>query len=198
MEGHTPVSNTHADTQNLLSQVSRTSVNLNPPTGLWKPSRRLRPDREHPGNTHTHLLWLAVGGAWLPACFDPQRTVDNEKTSSEKLTKQKVDLQALPTRAYLDQTVVPILLQGLSVLAKERWVLRPGTEPGPWVLSRLKFYGIVWKQSLKYTPHPLPPQASEPHRVPGSVPAEEQVSVRGQKLKFFVFLCHVSLFINVK
>ncbi|XP_061579661.1 protein dpy-30 homolog [Cololabis saira] len=49
-----------------------------------------------------------------------QRAVDNEKASVEKLSKQKVDLQALPTRAYLDQTVVPILLQGLSVLAKER------------------------------------------------------------------------------
>ncbi|XDV15643.1 hypothetical protein PO909_015680 [Leuciscus waleckii] len=51
------------------------------------------------------------------------RIVENEKTSSEKVTKQKVDpqtLQTLPTRAYLDQTVVPILLQGLSVLAKER------------------------------------------------------------------------------
>ena len=34
--------------------------------------------------------------------------------------RQKVDLQSLPTRAYLDQTVVPILLQGMSVLAKER------------------------------------------------------------------------------
>ncbi|XP_030591493.1 protein dpy-30 homolog isoform X1 [Archocentrus centrarchus] len=49
-----------------------------------------------------------------------QRTVENEKASAEKMSKQKVDLQALPTRAYLDQTVVPILLQGLSVLAKER------------------------------------------------------------------------------
>ncbi|XP_058497614.1 protein dpy-30 homolog isoform X1 [Solea solea] len=49
-----------------------------------------------------------------------QRTVDNEKLSSEKMSKQKVDLQALPTRAYLDQTVVPILLQGLSMLAKDR------------------------------------------------------------------------------
>uniref|UniRef100_A0A3Q3IZS2 Dpy-30 histone methyltransferase complex regulatory subunit n=1 Tax=Monopterus albus TaxID=43700 RepID=A0A3Q3IZS2_MONAL len=49
-----------------------------------------------------------------------QRTVENEKASAEKISKQKVDLQALPTRAYLDQTVVPILLQGLSVLAKER------------------------------------------------------------------------------
>ncbi|KAF7216579.1 protein dpy-30 homolog [Nothobranchius furzeri] len=49
-----------------------------------------------------------------------QRLAENEKVSMEKLSKQKVDLQALPTRAYLDQTVVPILLQGLSVLAKER------------------------------------------------------------------------------
>lgn len=34
--------------------------------------------------------------------------------------KPKLDLQALPTRQYLDQTVVPILLQALSTLAKER------------------------------------------------------------------------------
>ncbi|XP_064621603.1 protein dpy-30 homolog [Lineus longissimus] len=34
--------------------------------------------------------------------------------------RPKVDLQSLPTRAYLDQTVVPVLLQGMSVLAKER------------------------------------------------------------------------------
>ncbi|RXM35136.1 Protein dpy-30-like [Acipenser ruthenus] len=49
-----------------------------------------------------------------------QRILENEKTNTEKVSKQKVDLQSLPTRAYLDQTVVPILLQGLSVLAKER------------------------------------------------------------------------------
>ncbi|XP_071997105.1 protein dpy-30 homolog isoform X3 [Engystomops pustulosus] len=49
-----------------------------------------------------------------------ERIVENEKANAEKVSKQKVDLQALPTRAYLDQTVVPILLQGLSVLAKER------------------------------------------------------------------------------
>ncbi|XP_015671984.1 protein dpy-30 homolog isoform X1 [Protobothrops mucrosquamatus] len=49
-----------------------------------------------------------------------ERIVENEKTSAEKTSKQKVDLQSLPTRAYLDQTVVPILLQGLAVLAKER------------------------------------------------------------------------------
>ncbi|KAJ6664736.1 hypothetical protein lerEdw1_006309, partial [Lerista edwardsae] len=49
-----------------------------------------------------------------------ERIVENEKANAEKTSKQKVDLQSLPTRAYLDQTVVPILLQGLAVLAKER------------------------------------------------------------------------------
>ena len=29
-------------------------------------------------------------------------------------------MQSLPIRSYLDQTVVPVLLQGLSELAKER------------------------------------------------------------------------------
>ncbi|CAF0772162.1 unnamed protein product [Didymodactylos carnosus] len=33
---------------------------------------------------------------------------------------QKAELSSLPTRAYLDQTVVPILLQGMSQLARER------------------------------------------------------------------------------
>lgn len=46
------------------------------------------------------------------------------------MLKQKVDLQALPTRAYLDQTVVPILLQGLSVLAKDRCAASPGLTSG--------------------------------------------------------------------
>ena len=34
--------------------------------------------------------------------------------------QNKLQQQALPIRAYLDQTVVPILLQGLSALVKER------------------------------------------------------------------------------
>uniref|UniRef100_A0A3B5M2L4 Protein dpy-30 homolog n=1 Tax=Xiphophorus couchianus TaxID=32473 RepID=A0A3B5M2L4_9TELE len=68
------------------------------------------PDQSMEG--HTPVITGRVVGS--------QRTVENEKASAEKLSKQKVDLQALPTRAYLDQTVVPILLQGLSILAKER------------------------------------------------------------------------------
>lgn len=44
---------------------------------------------------------------------------DNQKDESTG-NKQKPDLSTLPTRAYLDQTVVPILLQGMSQLARER------------------------------------------------------------------------------
>ncbi|XP_045495284.1 protein dpy-30 homolog [Colias croceus] len=42
---------------------------------------------------------------------------ENDTNASRK---SRIDLNALPTRQYLDQTVVPILLQGLSALAKER------------------------------------------------------------------------------
>lgn len=41
-----------------------------------------------------------------------------EKAATE--AQEKIDSQALPIRAYLDQTVVPILLQGLSDLVKSR------------------------------------------------------------------------------
>lgn len=43
-----------------------------------------------------------------------------EKEMDNSTRKSRIDLSALPTRQYLDQTVVPILLQGLSALAKER------------------------------------------------------------------------------
>jgi len=47
--------------------------------------------------------------------------VNNDVSSNETTaTKQKADISTLPTRAYLDQTVVPILLQGMSQLARDR------------------------------------------------------------------------------
>ncbi|XP_072319095.1 protein dpy-30 homolog [Eucyclogobius newberryi] len=72
-------------------------------------------EAEQPMETHTPVSENPHADFGLTDSL--QRALDGEK-SGEK--KQKVDLQALPTRAYLDQTVVPILLQGLSVLAKER------------------------------------------------------------------------------
>ncbi len=65
--------------------------------------------------------------------IEPQQTdatvnkMNNDISSNENsikddaiATKPKSDLSLLPTRAYLDQTVVPILLQGMSQLARER------------------------------------------------------------------------------
>lgn len=43
--------------------------------------------------------------------------MENQDTTTKK---NRVDLSSLPTRQYLDQTVVPILMSALSYLAKER------------------------------------------------------------------------------
>ena len=45
---------------------------------------------------------------------------ENTSAQQQSTEKTKPDLSTLPTRAYLDQTVVPILLQAMSQLAKER------------------------------------------------------------------------------
>lgn len=56
---------------------------------------------------------------WLQKVVAGEKeTADNNASAPKK--SNKVDLASLPTRQYLDQTVVPILLQGLQVLAKER------------------------------------------------------------------------------
>jgi len=43
-----------------------------------------------------------------------------KEISEPAAKKSRLDLQSVPTRQYLDQTVVPILLQGLASLSKER------------------------------------------------------------------------------
>lgn len=45
-----------------------------------------------------------------------QRSAQNVASSVD----HKINFQALPVRAYLDQTVVPILLQGLAAVVRER------------------------------------------------------------------------------
>jgi len=47
----------------------------------------------------------------------------NEAAAAEKAAmgmQNKMNLQTAPIRTYLDSTVVPVLLQGLSALVKER------------------------------------------------------------------------------
>ena len=53
--------------------------------------------------------------------MDHQITDSNKVNNGDDSTnKAKADVSSLPTRAYLDQTVVPILLQGMSQLARDR------------------------------------------------------------------------------
>lgn len=49
----------------------------------------------------------------------PAAAPSNSTAAAVAADKQK-NFQALPIRAYLDQTVVPILLDGMSELVKER------------------------------------------------------------------------------
>ncbi|KAM4804362.1 protein dpy-30 homolog isoform X1 [Urocitellus parryii] len=86
-----------------------------------EPEQMLEGQTQVAENPHSEYgLTDNVEGFTISYTAGLQRIVENEKMNAEKSSKQKVDLQSLPTRAYLDQTVVPILLQGLAVLAKER------------------------------------------------------------------------------
>lgn len=70
------------------------------------------------------------------------------KDELHQIKKSRVDLGTLPTRQYLDQTVVPILLQGLSFLAKER-------PPEP--ISALATYLLKHKSTFDPSPEASPP-----------------------------------------
>ena len=59
-------------------------------------------------------------GIALTAVLTNSQAALAEKAATE--AQEKIDAQALPIRTYLDQTVVPILLQGLSDLVKQRCV----------------------------------------------------------------------------
>ena len=50
----------------------------------------------------------------------PKLSVQSKNTMSDNVQSGVVDLNSLPIRAYLDQTVVPILLQGMSQLVRDR------------------------------------------------------------------------------
>lgn len=68
------------------------------------------------------------------------------KPATEQPSKLKLDLGSLPTRQYLDQTVVPILLQGLSWLAKTR-PDDPVTELSKYLLEHKSEYDWNFSQS---------------------------------------------------
>lgn len=70
--------------------------------------------------------------------------------------KSRVDLASLPTRQYLDQTVVPILMNALSYLAKER-------PPEP--ISALAAYLLKNKSTYESGPENSPPTAESESKI---------------------------------
>ncbi|EFX79530.1 hypothetical protein DAPPUDRAFT_304485 [Daphnia pulex] len=47
-------------------------------------------------------------------------TSDKDNGEAGQSKKARVDHQTMPTRQYLDQAVVPVVLQAMSAVAKER------------------------------------------------------------------------------
>ncbi|CAM9268046.1 unnamed protein product [Ectocarpus sp. 6 AP-2014] len=59
----------------------------------------------------------------VPQQGAPSVAVAEVESAEQKATESlqdRLNVQSLPIRAYLDQTVVPILLDGMSALVKER------------------------------------------------------------------------------
>lgn len=73
-------------------------------------------------NVMVHFLTLDFALPFLIIyCFRIQKLFRAQQESMADGThKEPVELQSLPTRQYLDQTMVPILLVGLNELAKTR------------------------------------------------------------------------------
>ncbi len=49
-----------------------------------------------------------------------KKTDNKPKNSDKNEAKPQQNINSLPIRAYLDQTVVPLVLQGMAEVAKER------------------------------------------------------------------------------
>ena len=101
-------------------------------------SRRARSALDHAAN-----LRALVGGGTAPpsesnASLFPQQNpnasvsevVGEPPEKASDTLADRLNVQSLPIRAYLDQTVVPILLDGMSALVKERCVkkINPRTD----------------------------------------------------------------------
>lgn len=83
----------------------------------------------HPTQQHTALVLTIRTHVRARPLSEPSSSRMAEESAP---LGGKVDLQSLSIRAYLDQTVVPVLLQGMSQLVKERCVVHITTAPhGP-------------------------------------------------------------------
>ena len=52
--------------------------------------------------------------------IENKNSENKQKAPDKNEEKSKQNINSLPIRAYLDQTVVPLILQGMAEVAKER------------------------------------------------------------------------------
>ncbi|BES98506.1 single-organism cellular process [Nesidiocoris tenuis] len=93
---------------------------------LWKtlllPSQVIKMSSTNEGAGVSNADGGALGGSNGISPVAKKVIICGKDATDAAVSKKpsKVDLMSLPTKQYLDQTVVPILLQGLQLLAKER------------------------------------------------------------------------------
>ena len=116
VEEPAPAVTTAATTTTAIEQPNA-EANVPAPTG----------EQEKAGNSDAEIksevnATNAAATAVLQGGLDEnvEKIIENETSELAINKKSKVDVQSLPIRPYLDQTIVPILLQGMSMLAKER------------------------------------------------------------------------------
>ncbi|EDQ86706.1 uncharacterized protein MONBRDRAFT_10710 [Monosiga brevicollis MX1] len=94
--GHNPESS--AASPSALTRTCHSANMATEPDEVEAPEQTQAPVEDATEETQSHVATAAAGESAL----------------------QQTDLQALPARTYLDRTVVPVLLEGMAVLAKER------------------------------------------------------------------------------
>eukprot|EP00953_Heterococcus_sp_UTEX-ZZ885_P034553 17882-Heterococcus_DN1.PRE.5 len=65
-----------------------------------------------------------------------------------EVLQERLNIQSLPIRAYLDQTVVPILLDGMAALVKER-----PPNPVDWLASYLCYITVFLRLRAHIIPY---------------------------------------------
>ena len=116
-------------TEEMQESITPTEENIETSEG-----KKVNVEEAHKANRDTKETPDKSGPEGLEAKEDEdeQETTKSGGETAVESAQNKAEVQALPIRAYLDQTVVPILLQGMSALVKER-----PSNPIEWLASYL-------------------------------------------------------------
>ena len=70
------------------------------------------------------IINIFIEKSKLYSCYARMSENMSVRESKQEIApKENVELRSLPTRKYLDETVIPLLLEGLSILTKVSYLL---------------------------------------------------------------------------